>query len=459
MLNIQEGELTTTEYESKANREARLKKEEDARLAAEANKGDDAPTRALDDMMNGTLEIKKEVLSTDSLVRQDWMDVLTFDEMTEEQKKELDEYELQSKAIAEALEKQRKALELELKKLRSEVSDLVKVFDDKLRKIEELRNQIQYSISTQELYTARLGLAVMRREDCRDDLKKVDDKVVGLFAQRDILSASCQIFQKNLDASTNVLNTAQEADKLNERNFRKDIQESSSVPLDQDSVKVLVGLFKRRRGAGLNGGSGTTSNSAYRNSGGMSSNRQSIRRNSLDRKSMMRNSRMERGSFKKRMSQTPSRKSFGSMDGSDLGPLQAAMKEAQMMAQKGYTNQKDPYLKIDEENDKKVGGKGGGRGSKTRGSKTQTTGTGTGANAVAELAPLDIDTDLPEGFKIADGVWEKLQELRQKKFKTEVEADTASKANKIAQKQFDRISMQVRVDIDITWWSNVLKCT
>jgi len=443
VLTISEGELKTTEYESKADREARLKKEEDARIAAEMNKGDDAPTRALDDMMGGTLEVKKEVLTTDSLVRQDWMDVLSFEEMTPEQKKEVDEYEAQSKAIADALEKQRKALELELKKLRSEVNDLIKIFDEKVLKIDALRTQIQSSISTQELYLARLGSSIMRKEDCEIDLRKVDDRIVGLIAQRDLLNKNMGSFQKNLDDATALFNAAQEADKAIERNFRKDIQEASSAPLDQDSVKVLLGLFKKRSG-GVNGGSGATSTSGYRNSGGMSSNRQSIRRNSLDRKStLLRGSRIERGSMsRRRTSQNASRKSFGSLDGNDLGPLQAAMKEAQLMAQKGYTNQKDPFLKVDEALEKRNSNEGNrGKGSKTvsgRGSR----GSREGGGAVAQLAPLDIDLDLPEGFKISDGVWDKLQELRQNKWKTEQELDAAYRANRVAQKQFDRVSLQ-----------------
>ena len=296
VLTLTDEELTTTTYESKVKKEARLQKEEDARISAEMNKGDDAPARALDMMMGGTLEIKKEVLSADSLVRHEWMDVLSEEEMTVEQRKEVEEYEVSMKAIAEALEKQRKALELELKKLRSEVIELIKTFDEKVLRTEGLRNRIQFSISTQELYIARLGLSIMRKEDCLADLNKVDEKFAGLFVQRDSLAASCVNFHKNLELSAAELAAAVEADKAVERNFRKEIQEASGAPLDQDSVKVLLGLFKKRGGAGTNMGSQATSNSG---TGTNQRSRQSIRRNSLDRKSQAlnnnRGSRMERG--------------------------------------------------------------------------------------------------------------------------------------------------------------------
>ena len=146
-----------------------------------------------------------------------------------------------------------------------------------------------------------------------------------------------------------------------------------------------------------------------------------------------------------RLSHNASRKSLNSIDNNELGPLQAAMQEAQEMAKKGYTNTKDPFLKVDES------AKGGG-GNKSKGSKSGTMrgsrrgsrgsrGSGGGMDA-SQLAPLDMDNDLPESFKITDGVWEKLQELRLKKFGTEIAVEQVTKNNKFAQKQYDRISAQ-----------------
>ena len=59
------------------------RKAEEARL--KALNADDAPERALDDMMNGTLEVKRDLSLLDaSLVREEWMD-LPEEEQTEEQ--------------------------------------------------------------------------------------------------------------------------------------------------------------------------------------------------------------------------------------------------------------------------------------------------------------------------------------------------------------------------------------
>lgn len=75
--------------EERAKIEAqRLKEEKRLRdLAA-----DDSGVRALKDMMNGTLEVKKENILAETLEREDWMNK-NPEEMTDEEKIRLREYE------------------------------------------------------------------------------------------------------------------------------------------------------------------------------------------------------------------------------------------------------------------------------------------------------------------------------------------------------------------------------
>ena len=79
---MKDSEITVQKYISEAERK-RLKEEEEERLRleAEANK-DNSAQRALDDMMGGTLEQKRDLVSLEQeLEREDWMDTLTYDEM------------------------------------------------------------------------------------------------------------------------------------------------------------------------------------------------------------------------------------------------------------------------------------------------------------------------------------------------------------------------------------------
>ena len=289
---------TTTVYESKKDREARLKKEEEARIAAENNKGGDLPTRALTDMMNNTLEVKKEAITEESLVREEWMDEVPFEQMSEEQRKALDDYNTQAKVIAEALEKQRKAFELELKKLRSEVAEIIKAFDDKVLGVYKLRSAVQTVIQTQELYCHRLGLSIMKREDCATAMSEAEEKLAGLNVQKDLIQSQC-----------------------------------------------------------------------------------------------------------------------------NLGPLQAAMQEAQKMAAQGlWTSPKDPFLPADDARAKAL-----------RYAEVQ----------LRDYIPLNID-DIPESFgKITDQIWDKLNDLRKVRFEKENVVQVQAGKLKEAVKQMDRSKEQL----------------
>ncbi len=411
VLVLDDSELTTTIYESIAAREARLKKEEEARIAAEKNKGDDIPTRALTDMMNNTLEVKKEVITEDSLKREEWMDEIPFEDMTEDQRKALDEYNNHAKIIAEALEKQRKALELELKKLKSEVSEIVKSFDDKVTSLGDLRSAVLVMIDTQELYSLRLGLTVMRKEDCIAAISEAEEKIAGLHVQKDILQAHLSAFIDKKEAEEATHAALQSEIVAKEKNFRKEIQDVSSTPLDQDQVKILAGLYKSKTRSGNgDGGSGTTSYGGNRGSGGISGSRQSIgRRSSVGRRS---------SAGGRRSVSSRSRRSFGSTDDSaDLGPLQAAMKEAQEMAAQGmWTSNKDPFLAADEARAKAL-----------LYSEVQ----------VSNYQPLNVD-DLPDTFRVSDQVWHKLNELRKARSLKENEVAVQFGKVKEAIAQMDR---------------------
>ena len=87
------------------------------------------------------------------------------EEWTVEMVKEMDEFRAAKKALDDEREKQRKALELELKKLRTEVSDICKGFDEKVKDLADIRVQVQVVVTTQELYSLRLAMGIMETED------------------------------------------------------------------------------------------------------------------------------------------------------------------------------------------------------------------------------------------------------------------------------------------------------
>lgn len=77
---------------------------------------DDYGTRALKAMMNNTLEEKKEALLSETLDKEDWM-TKAVDDMTDDERMRLKEYQIKEQRFNEDREKIRKNLENELKKL------------------------------------------------------------------------------------------------------------------------------------------------------------------------------------------------------------------------------------------------------------------------------------------------------------------------------------------------------
>lgn len=92
---------------------------------------DDSGIRAVKDMMAGTLEEKKETPLDEKLEVEDWMKK-SPDDMTEEERMKMKEFEVRKQKLEEEKEKIRKNLEAELKKLNNEITDICSRFDEKL---------------------------------------------------------------------------------------------------------------------------------------------------------------------------------------------------------------------------------------------------------------------------------------------------------------------------------------
>ena len=118
VVEVKDTEVPVEKYISEAERKKMADDEEERKRNAAANQGDNAPERALMEMMGGTLEEEQGLNALEQeLVREEWMDELLFDEMSEDQIKMLEDFEARQKALLEEKEKYRKGLELELKKL------------------------------------------------------------------------------------------------------------------------------------------------------------------------------------------------------------------------------------------------------------------------------------------------------------------------------------------------------
>ncbi|CAN0362423.1 unnamed protein product [Pylaiella littoralis] len=387
-----ESDMTVQPYESEADREARRKAEEEKRRREEEAKGSNDKFRALDDMMHGTLEVKQDALTADAVKKPEWMDEVAAEDMTEEQKKEAEDYETKLKEVQEEQATYRKALELELKKLRTEVADLVKAFDDRVKEMGDLRVQVQMFIASQELLLTRLAMGIVEREDDDVTMEKLDKALGDLFEKKALTQERLEGYRLHVEQSREEIEALQAEDRLMERNFKKEIQEAASNPIDMaEMMAQLVQLYKLRDHSAMS----TGGSSGYRGSATGMSNATSYRKSQSSRRTQnMRESAMGR-SKRKRSSRVSS--GGGSMRASHgLGPLQEAMRQATKREKAAKIAEKDPFGPVDEQLDRSA------------------------ASEAVNTAVMAQDLEYP-GFEVEDQVWNRLLELRGIKIRKEME--------------------------------------
>ncbi|KAF0699827.1 Aste57867_9603 [Aphanomyces stellatus] len=247
MLRLEDGEMTKTPYETEEMRKVREAAEAAQRAADEKNRKDDVAGRALEDMMHGTLETKKETIVAASVAREAWMDDVPPEEMTADQKQKLAAFEAEAAKLADDKEKYKKALDLELKKTKLDIVDVCKAFDDKLKALHELYLATRSSVLTQQMYILRLGEVLMDHEHCCHEKTLLVAEIDVLAREIDGLRADAAQFTARLDACRDEWHKAVDDDKLCEKAFPKEIEDAAGAPLEHDVLRALTDLYRKRR--------------------------------------------------------------------------------------------------------------------------------------------------------------------------------------------------------------------
>ena len=415
-IEVTDDEVMSRPFETEKMRQARLADEERRRREA-ANEDDDAKRRALDDMMHGTLEVKRDVLhEASALHRPEWMDDLPVELMSDAQKKEKEEFEERYAALLDERAKYKKSLELEMKKLKMEVHEAQKIFDDKFTNMARLKILTQREILAQELYIGRLALSMVKRGQAWAMLKETEASIEGNRARRSELNEKIDLLSNAVDDARNHLQTLQDDEKVLDRGFKRDLQTLCNTVFDQDTLKLFSQLYRMRKyaDAGLSTHADDESEMASRidphSSRGNTKRRTSFKRSQGNSKGISKgpNLRRSRGNS---MSNKPDA----------LGPMQAAAKAMQEGAseQKLLFNPRDVFysLMVSQDKEKKI------------------------ANSqMPILHPLNIDLDCPEGFNVDPFVWSKLQELRLGRISKEIEVRNQLKVYNDIKKKLESLS-------------------
>jgi hypothetical protein len=145
--------------------------------------------------------------------REKWMEK-PLDEMSEEEKSKLKEFEQKRQKAEEEKERIVKKLEAELRKLRQEIDDIMERYDEKLFGLIKRRLEYDYRIEEQELYCTRLYLSMgvvreqqakqgqlqQRLQGSKTRLQQMDEQKQALLAEEEEIERQKEAKHAALDS-------------------------------------------------------------------------------------------------------------------------------------------------------------------------------------------------------------------------------------------------------------------
>uniref|UniRef100_A0AAY5EAX4 Uncharacterized protein n=1 Tax=Electrophorus electricus TaxID=8005 RepID=A0AAY5EAX4_ELEEL len=190
--------------------------------------------RALDDMMGGVLELKKEDILRMEVPQPEFMAKPEL-RWTEEERRSYKEYEKKAKELREEQDKYRKALEAEMKKLQISIKDATLAFDETLNKLFERKVKSEMAIYQEELKISNLAHSLLTEEEVLNR-----EKELNLKLENNEFGEALKKHREDVEAFQETYDNAVAEDKLLDKGFRK---EFSDVP---GHVDQLYKLYKRR---------------------------------------------------------------------------------------------------------------------------------------------------------------------------------------------------------------------
>ncbi|CAI8036584.1 Cilia- and flagella-associated protein 43 [Geodia barretti] len=239
MLTVQDEEVRVEKYLSP---EERQKEEEAMRLEEErklAEMGDNPRERALDMMMGGRLEANVEEDLFKDLPRPDFMQKDPA-ERTEEEIRAALEFEKKEAEFLEEREKLRKALEGELRKLQSTIAQAMDNFDERLRKLFDLKINTEMALHQEPLKVVGLVSSLQVEEEIAGRERQLNALLEDKKTLKTQLSVVIKSARTKTDECRELYDQMLADDKTLDRNFKRDFADCELF------VDQLYKLFKRR---------------------------------------------------------------------------------------------------------------------------------------------------------------------------------------------------------------------
>jgi len=225
--------------------------EERRRREKEANK-DDAPERAIQDMMGGTLEAKDEVtVLREKTVKAPWMDAIPEEKFNSDQRAAWAERAAAVVALEELLERRRIEVNLEMNRLAGELRDIVATFDERLGALGKQRKAVAASLAALDLYRSHLVCLVHKRAVHLDGRSHLRSGESYLSSEAETAGALYAAHATLCSGHARKVEELGAEDRALEKSFRQSIlthitEELLLAPPSNATLKVLISLFKKR---------------------------------------------------------------------------------------------------------------------------------------------------------------------------------------------------------------------
>uniref|UniRef100_A0A663MGL3 Cilia- and flagella-associated protein 43 n=1 Tax=Athene cunicularia TaxID=194338 RepID=A0A663MGL3_ATHCN len=238
-LTVQDSEIKVEKYltEQEIEKEEMLAKPEMERHFAAM---DNERLRALNDMMGGVLEVKKEDILKMDIPPPPFISK-PEDVWNDEEKKIFREHEQKVKELNEEKEKYRRALENELKKLETSIQETTQTFDETVCKLSEKKVKFEMVIYQEELKIVNLTYALMLDEELNTREAGLRNFLMKKEKEKVKIARIIQTTKNKIEAYTDTYENAIVEDKNLESGFTKEFADVPANLLDE-----LFQLYKHR---------------------------------------------------------------------------------------------------------------------------------------------------------------------------------------------------------------------
>eukprot|EP01135_Chromosphaera_perkinsii_P008931 Nk52_evm41s1524 gene=Nk52_evmTU41s1524 len=239
LFEVQDSEVGIEKYISP---ETAKRLEEEARIAAEkraADQADNVEARALEMMMGGRLEAATEDELMKEPERPEWMNA-PAEELTEDEQKQVKEFEKKYNMFLEEREKRRKALETELKKVQESIQQTYQGFNERLGELFHLKIETEQKIIMTELKVLKLIKSLQDEEDVYNEENKLAELLESKQYEKVKSASLLSDLQRASEGLKEQLELLNQEDKALDRQFKRDFADQEAF------FDILTKLFKRR---------------------------------------------------------------------------------------------------------------------------------------------------------------------------------------------------------------------